>query len=167
MNSRSNFQPVLLFYTDLQNGSEIRAKIMDVSLQCAVLKPRYILDPFQVLVATQLAVNAKLDQTMKTRSVYSEIIFNMSPNKKIADSLKMFGIEDNDKEALIVILDEMSVENVQNAIKGCVTDITEISKFSKVEEIKKIYKIREAELEVGTLLEAVINRISTKAIVTV
>jgi len=79
----------------------------------------------------------------------------------------MFGIEDNDKEALIVILDEMSVENVQNAIKGCVTDITEISKFSKVEEIKKIYKIREAELEVGTLLEAVINRISTKAIVTV
>jgi len=85
MNSRSNFQPVLLFYTDLQNGSEIRAKIMDVSLQCAVLKPRYILDPFQVLVATQLAVNAKLDQTMKTRSVYSEIIFNMSPNKKVQD----------------------------------------------------------------------------------
>lgn len=34
-----------------------------------------------------------------------------------------------------------------------------------VEEVKKVYKIKEEELIVGSLLDAVVNRMSTKHIV--
>ena len=42
-----------------------------------------VLDPFQVLVATQLSAEKHHEQSMKTRSVYSEIVYSMSANKKV------------------------------------------------------------------------------------
>lgn len=42
-----------------------------------------ILDQFQVLTATQQSINNFSNDTMKTRSIYSEIIYSMSPNKKV------------------------------------------------------------------------------------
>jgi hypothetical protein len=51
-------------------------------------------------------------------------------------------------------------------IKGDMEDVTQCSlpDLFDIEEIKKVYKIKEEELIVGTLLEAVINRMSTKHI---
>jgi hypothetical protein len=44
-------------------------------------------------------------------------------------------------------------------------DLSEIVSLSNEAEVKKIYKIKDMELNVGTLLEAVINRIATKELV--
>ena len=56
---------------------------------------------------------------------------------------------------------------VCDIIKGDMEDVTQspLPDMFDVEEIKKVYKIREEELIVGTLLEAVVNRMSTKHIV--
>jgi hypothetical protein len=35
-------QPTLLLYRNIENANEIRAKIMEATLHCAVLKPRYV-----------------------------------------------------------------------------------------------------------------------------
>lgn len=80
----------------------------------------------------------------------------------------MFGINDNDTEILCVVLDEGSSEQVKAAVKGELCDIKEIisRRLCSEEEVKKIYKIKDEELKVGQLLDAVINRISSKDIVT-
>lgn len=41
------------------------------------------MDTFQVLVATQLAIMSHQSQTLKTHSVFSEIVYNISPTKKV------------------------------------------------------------------------------------
>lgn len=41
------------------------------------------MDIFQVLMATQLAVMSQQDQALRTRSVLSEIVYNMSPTRKV------------------------------------------------------------------------------------
>lgn len=60
----------------------------------------------------------------------------------------------------------MSEEELKTIVQGELIDIDKIQEISNEKEIKKIYKIKEEELKVGSLLEAVINRISTKDIIT-
>ena len=65
-------------------------------------------------------------------------------------------------------LDDTNSQLVKESIKGDLKDLSEIhsSGLSKIDDIKKIYKIKEEELKVGTLLEAVVNRMSSKEIMT-
>ena len=86
-------------------------------------------------------------------------------SSQITDSLKTFGITDEDKEALFVILEEDKIESIKAIVKGTLSDLSEIVSLSNEAEVKKIYKIKDMELNVGTLLEAVINRIATKELV--
>ena len=44
-------KPTLLFYRNIENANEIRSKIMEATLHCAVLKPRYV----RILVSSQLS----------------------------------------------------------------------------------------------------------------
>ena len=145
------------------------------------------MDSFQIFVACQLAKNAEQFNHMVTRSVHSEIVFNLSPTKKvfiylfffcylsyfknyflqITESLAKFGISDADKDLYCVLVENSNVDVVCDAIKGDMFDVTQspLPDLSDIDEIKKVYKIKEEELMVGTLLEAVINRMSTKHIV--
>ena len=65
------------------------------------------------------------------------------------------------------MIDHNKMDVVCEIIKGDMEDVTQcpLPDLFDIEEIKKVYKIKEEELIVGTLLEAVINRMSTKHIV--
>jgi len=77
-------------------------------------------------------------------------------------------MNDTDTAVICVTLDETNSQLVKESIKGDLRDLSEIhsSGLSQIDDIKKIYKIKEEELKVGTLLEAVVNRMSSKEIMT-
>ncbi|XP_046458370.1 EKC/KEOPS complex subunit Tprkb-like [Daphnia pulex] len=160
-------EPKLLLFKNVTNASEIRERIMKASFPCAAINPRYVLDTFQVLVATQLAVMSHQSHTLKTHSVFSEIVYNMSPTKKITDSLKIFGMNDKDTYFLCVVLNEEDMELVCSKVKGELAEPTQ-DNFETCDEneLRKIYKIKEEETKIVSLLDAIINRISTKEIAT-
>ena len=64
-----------------------------------------------------------------------------------------------------MILDTKQIEDVKKSVKGDLLDISQLSELTDSDEIKKVYKIKDAELLVGTLLDAVVNRISCKEFV--
>lgn len=67
-----------------------------------------------------------------------------------------------------MVVDDSNIGALCDVIKGDMLDVTYAAlpaNLCDVEEVKKVYKIKEEELMVGTLLEAVVNRISTKHIV--
>ncbi|XP_017878959.1 EKC/KEOPS complex subunit TPRKB-like [Ceratina calcarata] len=161
----------LLLFKDVENSDEIRRKVMNGELTCSVVKAALVADPLQAIVAAnKAAVNAKVNQ-LTTKSIYTEVLFNLSISKNISRALKEFGINDNDKNILIVLIHEKNEKLMEkmivDSIKGERVSISKLSEFTDYELIKKVYKIEKDELNVSSLTNSVVSRISCKDFISV
>nr|XP_053656560.1 EKC/KEOPS complex subunit TPRKB-like [Cherax quadricarinatus] len=155
----------ILLYTDMENAAEVRQLIMQGKVEASLIKPEIVVDSFQVLVAANKAVRSLTAKKMVTRSVFTEIIFNLSPSKNITLSLKNFGLSDSDTEILAVVLDQESGEKVKTLnrqIKGKQATLAEMKKLTNEVKVKELYKVTDIELEVSSLLDAVVSRMACK-----
>lgn len=157
----------LYLFENVQNSNEIRRKVMNNELSCSVIKASLIVDPFQIIItANKTAINAKMNQ-ITTKNIYTELLFNLSTSKNISRTLIEFGISDNDKNILIVLLckendKKLISETIMNVVKGKKISISRLSEFTDFDLIKKIYKIEEDELNVSNLIDSIVSRISCK-----
>ncbi|XP_003698124.1 EKC/KEOPS complex subunit TPRKB-like [Apis florea] len=157
----------LYLFENVQNSNEIRRKVMNNELSCSVIKASLIVDPFQIIIAAnKTAINAKMNQ-ITTKNIYTELLFNLSTSKNISRTLIEFGISDNDKNILIVLLckendKKLMSETIMNVVKGKKISISRLSEFTDFDLIKKIYKIEEDELNVSNLIDSIVSRISCK-----
>ncbi|CAK9818480.1 EKC/KEOPS complex subunit TPRKB [Anthophora plagiata] len=158
----------LYLFKDVQNSDEIRKKIMNGELCCSIIKASLVVDPLQLIVAANKAViSAKINQ-LTTKSLYTEVLFNLSMSKNIVRTLTEFGIDDNDKNILIVLIyknndEKESVSEVlTDTIKGERISVSRLSEFTDFELIKKIYKIEKDELNISSLTNSIVSRISCK-----
>lgn len=148
-------------FTRVKNMKQLIQKVKEGTLNCALIKPTLILDPFQLVVAANKAVLA--DKTT-TKSIYTEILYNLSISKNITQSLEKFGVGPNDIEALVVVLKKQNEESsgVFKEVDGHQCNFNELCKFTNYEEVKKAYKVGDTENEYVDLLDSVVSRIATK-----
>lgn len=157
----------LFLFKELRNVNVLRKKIVSGELQCCAVKPSLIVDPLQIVIASNKAVLHKKFGKLTTKSLNSELLFNLSVSKSISQSLRTFGLGDKDENVLIVVFNEKEEEekdlvNFKSDIEGIECDLSEIKNFTDSSLIKKIYKITDNELLVSTLANSVISRIATK-----
>ncbi|XP_044516352.1 EKC/KEOPS complex subunit TPRKB isoform X2 [Gracilinanus agilis] len=139
---------------------------MQLTYQLDLFPECTVVDPFQLLVAANKAVHLHKLGKMKTRTLCTEIIFNLSPNNSISEALKKFGVSDSDTSVLIVYVEEgekrMNPEDLIAQVDGHQVSFDKLPEITDVTRLKKTYKLTPQEEKIGTLLESIICRMSTK-----
>ncbi|XP_042871656.1 EKC/KEOPS complex subunit Tprkb-like [Penaeus japonicus] len=154
---------VLLY--NIENAAEVRQLIMKGQVEASLIKPEMIVDPFQVIVAANKAQRSSALKKMTTRSVYAEIIYNLSPTRTITESLKTFGLGDDDTHILAVVLDNGSGEKlrqINGQIKGKEMPVAELSSLTNISKVTELYKVTDLELTVTSLVDSVVSRMACK-----
>ncbi|XP_060885365.1 EKC/KEOPS complex subunit TPRKB [Labrus mixtus] len=158
-----------LLFKDVKNAAELRQCAMKGEVNGALINPTMLVNPFQVLVAANKAVHLQTIGKMKTRSLYSEIIFNLSPTNKISEAFKRFGISDGDESVMVVLVhnkdEPQPLSDIIARVKGQQVAVEDVSSLSNNTKIQKLYKVTPQEERCGTLLDAVVCRMATKDVV--
>ena len=140
-----------------------------------------------IFSASQTAVTANRKESLRTRSLYTEILFNLSPHNKIGPSLQQFGAGDQHTSVLAVTVETVSlpeelrgsgpaeIENfvaselqpqspalIQNEVKGEVVSLDLLSEMKNDKDIIKYFGITEQELKLGTITESCLTRVACK-----
>uniref|UniRef100_A0A3Q3KZY0 EKC/KEOPS complex subunit TPRKB n=2 Tax=Mastacembelus armatus TaxID=205130 RepID=A0A3Q3KZY0_9TELE len=158
-----------MLFKEVKNAAELRRSAVDGQINGALVNPTMLVSPFQVLVAANKALHLQKIGKMKTRSLYSEIIFNLSPTNNISEAFKRFGISDGDESVMVVLVhsqdESQIVSDIAAKVDGLQVPVAEVSSLSDTAKIKKLYKVTPREEKCGTLEDAVICRMATKDVV--
>ncbi|RWS08258.1 hypothetical protein B4U79_18174 [Dinothrombium tinctorium] len=76
------------------------------NLMLCLINASLIADKKQVMVAANKALHSSIANKLKTKSLNSEILFNLSPSKNINTALNTFGINSKAKEFIAVAIEE-------------------------------------------------------------
>ncbi|CAH2275838.1 EKC KEOPS complex subunit TPRKB [Pelobates cultripes] len=156
----------LLLFRNIRNAAALKRKAMEGSIEGALLNPALILDALQIRVAANKAIHLHKLGKMKTRSLNAEIIFNLSPTNNISEAFKKFGLSDSNSDVLVALTDDgrntLNSQEIISHVDGQQVSLAELSQLTDITQVKKVYKITAQEEKIGSILDAVICRMSTK-----
>ena len=153
-------------FNDVTNVSALRQKLLKGEISCTMVNTNLIPDVFTVLLACNRAVYNITNSSMKTRSIHTEVLYNLSPTSSITDSLKTFGVADDQKSFLCVGIrkndENDDFENILKMVDGVSVPTDTLKTLHDAVRIQKLYKITNDEIAVDGLANAVCMRVSTK-----
>ncbi|KAJ3683326.1 hypothetical protein LUZ60_013553 [Juncus effusus] len=156
----------LALFTDATNSRELVELMQSGKLEpeAAFLNASLVPDIFPVLAAAHKAYVSKSRESLTTRTLHSELVFNYSSSKHIRESLKRCGISEETSYILAARFnashDEM--ESLKNLINGTEIDLEELESKSNRDQILKHYKIPPQELAISSLSDAITCRIAAR-----
>jgi len=145
--------------TMVTNTRQVKDKVISGELDCAMIRACLVPSYLVVATAANKACLAKSRGNMKTRSINTEILFNMSSSSNITDSLTKFGGQDSDNTFLVASVDK-ELDEAKEYIEGKWVDIDDL--LTNVDEkiLTKLHKLKPEEL--SDLSGSLCTRISAK-----
>ncbi|KAB2043303.1 hypothetical protein ES319_D01G006900v1 [Gossypium barbadense] len=156
----------LALFADVTNSKELLDSMQAGTLdpEVAFLNASLIPDVFPVLAAVHKTLISKSRESLTTRTLHSELVYNYSGSKHITESLKRCGISESSRYVLAARFnaspDEMKA--VEKLINGKEIDLDEFEGRADQAQIQKHYKISGPELGISTLADAITCRIAAR-----
>lgn len=156
----------LALFVDVTNSKELLDLMQGGTLEpeVALLNALLIPDVFPVLAAAHKTLVAKSRQSLTTRTLHSELVYNYSGSKHISESLKRCGISEGSTYILAAQFnasaDEMTA--IEKLIKGREIDLDDLEGRANHSQIQKHYKISSLELGISSLADAITCRIAAR-----
>ncbi|KAF9684301.1 hypothetical protein SADUNF_Sadunf04G0103800 [Salix dunnii] len=156
----------LSLFTDVTNSKELIDSMQAGKLEpeVAFLNASLIPDVFPILAAAHKTLIAKSRDSLTTRTLHSELVYNCSGSKHITESLKRCGISDSTTYILAARFnaspDEMKA--VEKLINGKEIELEELEGRANQAQIQKHYKISSLEVGISCLADAITCRIAAR-----
>lgn len=132
--------------------------------EVAFLNASLIPDVFPLLAAAHKTLIAKSRDSLTTRTLHSELVYNYSGSKHITESLKRCGISDSTTYILAARInaspDEMKA--VEKLINGKEIELEELEGRANQAQMQKHYKISGLEAGLSSLADAITCRIAAR-----
>lgn len=150
-------------FQNVSNCKQLKESISQGKLCMALIKAKMVVDTFQLLIAASKAFHHESEKKLKTRTVFTEILFNLSPSNKISECFKLFGVDDT-TENVVVICHKLDASSICEVIQGDSIDLTHLSEICNKELMKSLYKITDLELSVSPLVDCVVSQMIAKEV---
>ncbi|XP_054717960.1 EKC/KEOPS complex subunit TPRKB-like [Uloborus diversus] len=167
MDEESEFTVIFLFYQDIENMKEIKDLLANNCLKAAVVNPLLIYDKSQLLLASHRSLYNEQNKIMKTKSIFTEVLYNLFPSKSIRDSLRTFGAHENGTSAIFVVFGKESktiCDQIKNCVKGQLSSVDQVSESCDIKAVRKLYKIPNEVSEQSDILNFILTKIASKEI---
>ena len=174
---------MIIAYKDLTNAPSIIENVAIINPRIVVVDLSLVVSVFHLQLATYKALLNESQGRMKTKSIQSEVLYQLSSSTKITDALQQYTIHSESTEICFIYVASADASNsscetfltvpefnthIQNlAVEGIEMDPVEISSTSiltmdKRAKIVRYFKITPQELEVSGLEESVSTRLAVK-----
>ena len=158
------------YFANVSNAAEIGELIRAgdrIPETTALITATLVPDVMLVTVAADKALRAHKAGKLATRTLGSEVVFNISGSRHIRESLRRFGVPADCQHVLMAwftgaTFDKQEAGDVGALIKGEERDLAALTDAVDAAKVKKYYKIQDEELNVGSLTDAVAFRIGCK-----
>ncbi|TMS38191.1 hypothetical protein L596_004967 [Steinernema carpocapsae] len=162
--TQHRFIRVCLF-RDVKNAKELGAGVRDGQFDAALIRPEVVLEPFVVLAAANRAVHQAAHNRLTTRSLSAELIYSLSPNRNITDSLRTFGIADTSQNLLVAIFHDESGEAMKKMAKlidGKPVPLEELGQVVDIRAVKRVYKLTDAQMTEEDISGIIVSKLVAK-----
>ena len=174
---------MIIAFKDVTNAPTILGNVAIINPRIVVVDLSLVVSVFHLQLATYKALLNESQGRMKTKSIQSEILYQLSSSTKITDALQQYTIHSESTEICFIYIAAAEASNPSHetsltvpefqsqiqklGVNGVEMDPVEISSTSiltvdKRAKIVKYFKITPQELEVSGLEESVSTRLAVK-----
>jgi tRNA threonylcarbamoyladenosine modification (KEOPS) complex Cgi121 subunit len=104
--------------------------------------------------------------TLASRTVSSEIVYNMSAVRNIGKALTLFGLSDACESILFVLVGptKTALTALEDLVDGALVEDVSAGLRAGVDldAVQKIYDLTDAEVRAGTLVDSIVTRIAVR-----
>ena len=131
-----------------------------------------------LLSASLSAATSLHNKSLKTKDIYTEIIYNLAPHTKISQALQQFGAKDDETNIIAVTHDTMkqdtkflelnilqslpNVQGVKLAAGGEQRYLADLDDLRDLNAITKLYKLVPEEIKFVGVNESCLSRIACR-----
>lgn len=168
--SFTKYKAVATLVTDVENLKEIKENLIkgNKEYDYGFINASNVVSLEQIRSAYYKVMVDEKNGGMKTRTLHTEMIYNLCPSKNIMDCLNRYGISKDSKTLLVLkivesekLVDDFvseTLKNLQKIVHGNFVDLSD-AELQKHVNLKTIEKYNQIKIR-GTLLENNWNNIS-------